>query len=175
MAAEKSGNGWPWGEFFGPNLGYVQDQYELYLHDPEAVETELKEIFERWGAPPADFSMSPQQPSAAGGLSEAEMEKVVTAVKLVENIRTYGHLAAKIYPINGRDAADTRMLEPMHYGLTDADLRAIPAKLIWKNAPAGVRNGLEAINRLKQIYTESISFEFSHIHDEEELSWLENK
>lgn len=173
MAAEKSGIGSPWGDLFGPNLGYVQDQYELYLNEPEAVEDELKELFERWGAPPAVFSMSAEQ-SVAGGMSEADMKKVVAAVKLADNIRTYGHLAAKIYPINGKDA-DTRMLDPKHYGLTDADLRAIPAKLIWENAPADVRNGFDAIQRLNQIYTESISFEFSHIHDEEELSWLKNK
>jgi len=170
MAAERSGVGSPWEQYYGPNLGYIQDQYELYLNDPQSVEADLRELFERWGAPPAGFTEVHSR-GEAGGFAEADMEKIVAAVKLADNIRVYGHLAANIYPINGKDP-DTRMLKPEHYGLTDSDLRALPARLIWKNAPADVHTGYDAIERLKKIYTETIAFEFSHIHDEEELSWL---
>ncbi|MGV3488137.1 MAG: 2-oxoglutarate dehydrogenase E1 component [Tuberibacillus sp.] len=173
MAAEKSGFGTPWEELYGPNLGYVQGQYEQYLEDPESVEAELKELFERWGAPPAVVSAA-QPAGQSSGLTQAEMKKVVAAVKLADNIRTYGHLAADIYPINGKEA-DTRMILPEHYGLTEADLRAIPAHLLWEDAPAGVTNGYDVIERLKETYTETIAYEFSHIHDEEELTWLKNK
>ena len=58
------------------------------------------------------------------------------------------------------------------YRLSEADLKAIPASLIWEEAPETVRNGWEAIGRLRDIYTQSIGFEFAHIHAEDERLWL---
>ncbi len=33
--------GSPWSVFSGPNLGYVMEQYDLFLQSPEQVDTEL--------------------------------------------------------------------------------------------------------------------------------------
>ena len=33
--------GSPWSAFSGPNLGYVMEQYDLFLQSPEEVEPEL--------------------------------------------------------------------------------------------------------------------------------------
>ena len=52
----------------------------------------------------------------------------MSAVKLAENIRAYGHLAADIYPLKDTPL-DTNLIQIETYGLTEADLRKIPADL----------------------------------------------
>lgn len=43
--------GSPWSAFSGPNLGYVMEQYDLYLQNPEDVEPELVALFQQFGSP----------------------------------------------------------------------------------------------------------------------------
>ena len=42
----------PWQGFHGPNLGVAIELYEEYSKNPEAVEEDLRELFEIWGPPP---------------------------------------------------------------------------------------------------------------------------
>lgn len=41
----------PWAKFHGPNLGYVIEQYDLYVTGAGSVDPELQELFEIFGAP----------------------------------------------------------------------------------------------------------------------------
>ncbi|HWL11766.1 MAG TPA: hypothetical protein VNQ57_02165, partial [Ureibacillus sp.] len=43
--------GSPWSAFSGPNLGYVMEQYDLFLQSPEQVEPELVALFQQFGSP----------------------------------------------------------------------------------------------------------------------------
>lgn len=184
MSIHDERNHSPWQSYYGPNLGYVQEQYERFLAEPDSVETSLRELFVRFGAPPSvslgaapSTSVKPDSQqvttAAAPGPIDANMlKKVVAAHQLMLNIRRYGHLAADIDPLGISQAADTKLLEPETFGLTKADLTAIPASLIWDNAPASVINGWDAITRLREIYTRSAAYEFTHIHDENERNWL---
>ena len=92
---------------------------------------------------------------------------MIAAFKLQDAIRTYGHLAADIYPLDDRPKDSTR-LELSYYDLTERDLEEMPASLFFKNVPAHVENGLDAINYLKSLYTGKIAYEFAHVIDEEE-------
>lgn len=171
------GRGNPWQGLTGPNLGYVQEQYERYVQDPESVEPAFRDLFVQWGAPPAgEESVTGGTPTAAGrGFNEEMLRKTVAAGKLIWNIRTYGHLAADIDPLGISSTADTRLIEASTFGLSQEDLRLIPASLIWDNAPPGVTNGLEAVERLRDVYTRSIAFEFAHVHEERERDWLNKR
>src|SRR5699024_4425313 len=40
-----------WQNFHGPNKGYIEEQYDLYKEDPNAVDSSLKDIFAQYGAP----------------------------------------------------------------------------------------------------------------------------
>lgn len=166
----------PWQEFYGPNLGYVNQMYDRYREDPESVDENLRNLFERWGAPPLTTNASSTAEQGVAAVSEGmDLKKVVAAVKLAGNIRTYGHRDAKINPLEEDEPGDTRFLDPAEYGLDQEDLKAIPADVLWPSAPDDVNNGLEAIKRLREIYTKSISYEFSHVHDTEEKIWLDRK
>ncbi|MFI2858346.1 2-oxoglutarate dehydrogenase E1 component [Paenibacillus sp. JSM ZJ436] len=164
----------PWEKYHGPNLGYIQEQYEKFLEDAESVDPAYRELFANWGPPPsfANGEKKADSQATAAGFNREMLKKSVNAGKLVWNIRTYGHLAADIDPIGISAEADTRLLQPETYGLSQQDLTALPAEVVWDEAPEDVKNGWEAIQRLHQIYTGTIAYEFSHVHEEEERNWL---
>ncbi len=186
MSIHDERNPSPWKSYFGPNLGYVQEQYELFLNDPNAVEASVREMFVQWGPPPAAAATitAPQATAAAaapagtavrGPVDSNMLKKVVAAHQLMLNIRRYGHLDADIDPLGLGPVTDSKLLDPATFGLTKEDLASIPASLIWDNAPDSMTNGWEAIERLREIYSRSAAYEFTHIHDENERSWLFKK
>lgn len=174
MSSQRS----PWQQFSGPNLGYVMELYEQYVKDPNSVDPEMKAMFDQWGPPVSNI----EQETTAGQTdisfqmpaTHDNFSKVVAAVKLADNIRTHGHLAADIYPFEYRDRK-VRGLELSDYHLTEDDLRQIPASFISPNAPSGLENGLEAINHLREVYSGKLAFEISQVHDLDEKNWLQQK
>ncbi|MFD0870310.1 2-oxoglutarate dehydrogenase subunit E1 [Chlamydia abortus] len=168
----------PWQTYYGPNLGYINEQYEKYIADPESVEPTFRELFAIWGAPPASWNAGTenvQAPVPNVEINENMLKKVVAAEKLVWNIRTYGHLAADLDPLGLGFTADTRLLEPETYQLSKDDLLAFPASLIWENAPGNAVTGWDAIKQLQQIYTKTTAYEFSHVHEQRERDWLNKR
>lgn len=160
----------PWETVYGPNLGYFNALYEMYRQNPRSVDDDVKRLFEQWGAPPVALNGKSGTPVDTVGM--ADDVKVVAAEQLARNIRTYGHLAAKTSPLKYNERTDTRLIDPSAYNLSEADLIAIPAQVVWPEAPENVETALDAINFLRKVYTETISFEFSHVHDVEEQQWL---
>ncbi|GAE24473.1 2-oxoglutarate dehydrogenase E1 component [Halalkalibacter wakoensis JCM 9140] len=86
-------------------------------------------------------------------------------------IRRKGHLVSDINPIFPK-SDHPQILELSHYNLTEDFLKQVPVEMICEFAPAHVKNGLDAINYLKDVYTKTIAFEFNHVHDMEEREWL---
>nr|MBO2496897.1 2-oxoglutarate dehydrogenase E1 component [Bacillota bacterium] len=160
-----------WTNFHGANLAYLVEQYERYVENPRSVEASVRTLFERLGPPPVT---PPEDVSGEERGDPALIRKVVAAVELAQRIRTYGHRLARINPLKREILSDPR-LDPAACGLTEEDLRRMRAVWIWPEAPAGVRTGLEAIAKLREIYTGSLAFEFSHVHDPREREWLERQ
>ncbi len=165
-------NGSPWAKLSGPNLGYMLEMYDLYLESPELVEADLAELFKQYGAPSA-ITENAVDFSASKHIDENNFGKVLAAVQLADAIRAHGHLAADIYPLNDRPKDSTR-LDPSSYGLTEADLKEVPASLLMKN-PHNLKNGLEVIEHLKSFYTDKIAYEFAHIINSQERQWIQSK
>nr|WP_106778895.1 2-oxoglutarate dehydrogenase E1 component [Lysinibacillus timonensis] len=164
--------GSPWSAFSGPNLGYVMEQYELYLQTPEEVDPELVALFQQFGSPIVEGGYAVTE-----GVAEVQagnMTKVLAAVQLADAIRAHGHLAADVYPLKDRQL-DTSKIEANSYGLTDADLIALPATLFFTIPPASVSNGKQAIDFLKSIYTDKIGFEYAHVENKTEREWIQSK
>lgn len=164
--------GSPWGSFSGPNLGYVMEQYDLYRENPEQVEPELAELFRNFG-PPAAPAAGGTTVEQGAGASSADIGKAIAAVQLADAIRLYGHLAADIYPLKDFER-DSSRIEPSAYGLGDEDLEALPASLFFRDVPAGVTNGLDAIRRLREVYTGKAAYEYAQVIDPEERNWLQH-
>ena len=162
-----------WKDFYGPNMGYVEEQYELYKENPNAVDPSLKAVFDEHGAPKwLDHTGQEQQVTASFSVEDAR--KLTAAMKYVDAIRRYGHLEADIYAVGGRDET-TDLLKPETYGLTEADLKSIPAKWVWDKAPGTLENGYDVVEFLRKKYTGKISFEYDHVNSDEERKWFIDK
>ncbi|WHY02858.1 2-oxoglutarate dehydrogenase E1 component [Neobacillus sp. DY30] len=172
MGVENQPN--PWKRFTGPNLGYVIEQYERYLNGSGTIDPELIELFIEWGSPlsiESAYKKEPIEHEKINPTNLADLEKVMKVVKLLENIRSHGHLVSKLNPLE-ENQNDHEFFNTQKHGVSEHDLKAIPAKLVWEEAPEGIQNAWDAMNHLKNMYTSTIAFEFNHVHDIEEVKWL---
>ncbi|HEY4578291.1 MAG TPA: thiamine pyrophosphate-dependent enzyme, partial [Savagea sp.] len=156
-----------WDKFYGPNMGYVEEQYELYKEDASLVDPSLKTLFDTHGAP----EWSDQSVATVEGASSFDAKKITSAMRYIDAIRRYGHLEADIYAVGGWPE-DTDVLEQAKYGITDEDLKNIPASWLWDNAPANVETGYDVVQFLRSKYTGKVSFEFDHVNNDEERQWF---
>ncbi|WP_223703608.1 2-oxoglutarate dehydrogenase E1 component [Sutcliffiella deserti] len=168
-----------WERFYGPNMGYIYEVYEKYQQDPDSVDQTIRTLFEEMGPPPGpeqgqSLQSQGKDQSTTSAVPQTAIKKVISATKLLRNIRTLGHLAANISPIQYEQQDNDGFLNIETYGLSKEDLLQIPVDLVWEGAPDAISNGWEAYEHLKRIYTSTIAYEFGHIHDEEEQNWLNN-
>ncbi|OBZ10610.1 2-oxoglutarate dehydrogenase E1 component [Bacillus sp. FJAT-27264] len=174
MAAKEPYNESVWSKYYGPNLGYIQEKYEQFVKDPSSVENNYRELFTVYGPPPLAPDAEPApQPIVSG--DAVWLRKAVKASKLIANIRIYGHLAANIDPLERDHNPMTKWLNHETYELTREDLMALPASLIWENVPDNIQTAWDAVHRMRQAYTQTIAYEFGHVHEEQELRWLNSQ
>lgn len=160
-----------WERFHGPNMGYIEEQYELYLENAELVDPSIKELFDQYGAP-VWRQHDEQDGQITKAPSHSDIKKITAAMKLVEAIRRYGNLEADIYPVLREKDRKSHLVDPSYYNLTDTDLRNIPAQFLWEEAPNHVRHGLDVVTELKKIYSGTITYEYDHVNSDEERQWL---
>ena len=164
-----------WENFHGPNMGYIEEQFEQYENNPSAVDPSLKEIFDEHGAPDWVESGTVADSNGTAAPSEGDIAKITSALKLVEAIRRHGHLEADIYAVGSDERPKTNLLDIETYHLEEKDLEGMPAKWVWPDAPMKLDNALQAVEKLKEKYAGTISFEFGHVNNEDERKWLQDK
>src|SRR5689334_19182165 len=126
--------------FHGPNEGYVLELYDRYRQNPESVDAATRAFFEQW-SPPAESA----EPKAIAGVAT---DKIVGAVNYVQAIRSYGHAAAQLDPLGTEPVGDPA-LSPEAHGITEDDLRQLPASLVGGPIAESAPNALEATQALK--------------------------
>src|SRR5262249_48796106 len=122
--------------------------------------------------PPAAPPVTPPEPvEAPRPVDDLLLGGVAAAMALVKAFRMHGHLAARLDPLGaeptGDPALDETRLEP---ALTPELQARIPAKLLRLYVPGATL--LEALPRLREVYTGSIAYEIEHISDHAERVWL---
>ena len=152
-------------DFQGANAGYVLELYERFRQNPESVDPDTRKAFESWTPPSTDRAAA--QPSS----SAAHIQKIVGAANLADCIRRYGHLAARIDPL-GSDPIGDPSLSPAAHGLTEDDLRSLPASLIDGPIAESSANAFEGIEKLRHIYCWTTGFDYSHVFVPDEREWL---
>ena len=152
-------------QFPGVNAGYVFELYDRYRQNPDSVDPATRKVFEAW---------TPSEPDAPGPAAQAPavgVQKIVGAANLVECIRRYGHLAAQIDPLGSEPPGDPSLLPEAH-GITDDDLRRLPASLVGGPVAERSANALEAVERLRRVYCSTTGFDFAQVFVPEERIWL---
>jgi 2-oxoglutarate dehydrogenase E1 component len=153
--------------FYGPNAGYVLELYERYQHDPASVDPATRAFFEQWS--PDGAAPIPVADERIG--APLNTAKVVGATALAHAIRDRGHLGARLDPLGAEPPGDPALL-PETYGLTEDDLAALPPIVVGGHAAEGARHALEAINRVRAMYSGTISYEFNQVKSHVERAWL---
>ncbi|WXL27488.1 2-oxoglutarate dehydrogenase E1 component [Ectopseudomonas mendocina] len=175
----------------GGNAAYVEELYELYLHDPNAVPEEWRNYFQKLptdGSAATDVSHSTirdhfvllaknqrrAQPVSAGSVSSEHDKKQVEVLRLIQAYRMRGHQAAKLDPLGLWQRPVPADLSINHYGLTDADLDTTfrTGGLFIGKEEASLR---EIRDALQQTYCRTIGAEFTHIVDSEQRSWFQQR
>ncbi|MFC4403091.1 2-oxoglutarate dehydrogenase E1 component [Gracilibacillus xinjiangensis] len=163
-----------WKKFYGPNMGYLEEQYELYLEDRNSVDSTLQELFDQHGAPKLSSNDAKEVANGSGLSSQISAKHLTSAIKLVEAIRRYGHLKATIYPVGEGKSSDTTLVDPEHYGLNKEILEAIPADWIWDRSVEGITTAQDVVDYLMSQYAGTISFEYDHVHNDDERHWFQS-
>ena len=163
-----------WREFHGPNAAYLINLYEKYKEDPLSVDEEARAYFERHELE-LQYLINENGVSTAVSTAPAPPThspyKVTAAVNFAQNVREYGHLAAQLDPLGTEPPGDPS-LDPAYYNLTEADLQQLPATLIGGPVPYQANNALDAIQQLRNIYSHTIGYDYDHLRNHEERSWL---
>lgn len=171
----------------GGNASYIEELYEIYLKDPEAVPQEWQNFFESLPkvsnmgttdvshADIRDYFLhlakqprAIQVPIAGDVLKE---RKQIQVERLIEAYRRFGHLAAKIDPL-GSQRPEVPELQLSKYNLSEADFDStFRAESLMGTPQATLK---DIYKKLRQIYTESIGAEYTYIRSQEEVQWLQN-
>lgn len=179
---------WDSAHLSGGNAAYVEELYELYLHDPNAVPEEWRTYFQKLptdGNAATDVSHSTvrdhfvllaknqrrAQPVSAGSVSSEHEKKQVEVLRLIQAYRMRGHQAATLDPLGLWKRPAPADLAINHYGLTNADLDTTfrTGELYIGKEEATLREIFEA---LQQTYCRTIGAEFTHIVDSEQRKWF---
>ncbi len=178
------------------NLAYVEQLYELYLRDPQAVDTDWREHFQRWGqlngngltAPTAPASVGPtflprslfNPPGGAISTGSVTTDEQADHLRLqhqvgkvVRNYRVRGHRAAAFDPL-GQSREPISELDPGYFGFTEADMDK-PFLTSSIQGQSTARSLRTIIAHLHNTYCRYIGAQFMHIDSISVREWLQDR
>ena len=173
---------------FGGNAPFIEELYEQYLADANAVSDEWRDYFDKLqqlpGATDRDVPHHPIQESfiqlakqprtgvAQGtGTDWESMQKQVAVLKLISAYRVLGSRWANLDPLKRMDQTPVPELDPKTHGLSDTDM----AVQYNTGSLVGQQKKLplsEILNNLKQTYCGHIGVEYMHITQSAQKSWV---
>lgn len=176
---------------FSGNAAFIEDLYERYLADPQAVDAGWRDYFASLQTDPgaADVAHGPvreryqaQALSSAGRAAAPAPQtgaiddgKQVSVLQLINAHRFMGHRQARLDPLNQHERPQVAELDPAFYGLTDADL----AREFNAGSLAGLPSGRAALNRILEIvratYCATIGAEYMHIVETAQKRWIQQR
>ena len=131
-------------------------------------------------APSAELASPAEPPVAhkpretlaeAPGVDTELLAAVAAAMSLVKAYRMHGHLNARLDPLGSEPMGDPALDETQLQPPLTPELQArIPSRLLRLSVPGDTL--LEALPRLKEVYTGTIAYEIEHISDHAERVWL---
>ena len=177
---------------FGANAVFVEELYQLYLTDKNAVDQNWQEFFATfndqksitspsWRARPVKIinAISDEQQVKAKETPKADDGKIVNFYKaknLIEAYREMGHFLADLDPL-GLEVKKSYLelgLDLENFGFSNKDLN-LEIDLQGKFFNYGKITLGELLSKLKQTYCYHVGYEYSHIDNIEQKEWLKAK
>ncbi|WP_257294685.1 2-oxoglutarate dehydrogenase E1 component [Endozoicomonas sp. YOMI1] len=182
---------WSSSHIAGGNAAYVEDMYERFLRDPNSVEMQWRDYFEK--LPPVsgggadvphstiqeNFILMARQrqttrPLQISSVSSDHERKQVQVLRLISAFRIRGHQQAVIDPLGVMKREEFPDLSLAYHGLSEADLDIgfQTSTLFIGKEHASLR---EIYDALKSTYCQSIGVEYMHIPQTEERRWFQSR
>ena len=173
---------------FGGNAPFIEELYEKYLEDPEAVPGQWRRWFDQIQQPgKRDVAHQPireafarlayQRPGGNGHaptVAVAAVErKQVSVLQLINAYRFLGLRHANIDPLKRSPKPEVPELEPSFYGLTEADMDSVfnTGSLVGPEQMP-LREILRAV---RETYCGSIGVEYMYISDVAQKRWIQSR
>lgn len=190
MATKEQSMKQRWNESYlsGGSDAYLDELYETYLKNPNAVSDEWRKYFDQM-ADPVDvphseireqFQNLPKHASrgyaaGAGAVDASHQKKQEKVIDLINAYRNMGHLQATIDPLGLYTGIDNPILELSYYGFTDADMKTTFDLGTFKGLNKSSATLQEIYQQLRKIYCGSIGIEYLYINRNEEVTWLQQR
>lgn len=178
---------------FGGNAPFIEELYESYLQNPDAVPDNWRAYFrdlqQQQDGGMQDIAHEPiresfarmarQAPTLSGGrvpganMDQAAAEKQAAVLRMINAYRTRGHQVANLDPLSLRDRPQIQDLDPTFHGLTEADMDTVFNTGSLQMAPQMTLRDI--IGAVREIYTGTIGSEYMHITRTEEKRWLQKR
>ncbi len=183
---------WSSSHISGGNAAYVEELYELFLRDPNAVPEQWRDYFqtlpqiEGMNAPDVPHStirdqferMAKGRPITvarpAGSVSSEHEKQQILALRLMNAYRVRGHQQANLDPLNLQQRTPVPDLALEHHGLSAADLDTEyqTGSLFIGKERATLK---EIVSTLEAVYCNNVGAEFMHIVDTEQRRWFQQR
>jgi len=176
--------------FSGGNAAYIEELYEIYLHEPNQVPEEWCHFFD--SLPRTNGSIAPDSSHAtiiqhfellgrrqarptpapgSGGIHLEHERKQVKVVQLISSYRFRGHQKANLDPLGIMQREEVPDLNLHFHGLTDADLdTTFQTGPLYMGKPEATLR--EIVDTLEESYCQYLGAEFMHITSFAEKQWL---
>jgi 2-oxoglutarate dehydrogenase E1 component len=184
---------WQTSHLQGGNLAYVEQLFETYLTDPNAVPEEWRSYFDK--LPSVDGYQGPdvihssireqfehisrnQRFLASNGVpasatSDAD-KKQVRVLQMINAYRFRGHQEAKLDPLGVWQRPKVEDLDPKFHELTDADLD-LEFQTGSLNFGSEAMKLSDIVDGLRQTYCEHIGVEYMHVVDTRIKRWFQQR
>lgn len=152
-----------------PNVDFVDELYEKYQSDPFSVDANWRQLFDSV----ATQTGHEEGPAAIGMVGTSPKHRGLRILKLINAYRTYGHLLAKINPIQTHPIEEPWQLKLETLGFSEQELsEEFPAREIMGRDTATLR---EIIDTLKEIYCGNIGIEYMGLQDLRLEKWIQER
>jgi 2-oxoglutarate dehydrogenase E1 component len=175
--------------FFGGNAPFVEELYENYLDNPDAVTAEWRDYFDKLAQQPGYVAKDvPHTPVIAayaeqakqGGFravapSSADDGKQVAVLQLINAYRFLGNRRAALDPLKRLDRPALPELDLSFYNLSDADLNRTFHTGTLRVSSSDHAPLSKIIEAAKETYCGSIGVEYMYVTDMAEKRWLQER
>lgn len=183
---------WSTSHISGGNAAYVEDLYDTYLHNPNAVPEEWRNYFEQ--LPRVNGVVTQDTPHsviraqfeqlgksrirtvavAGSGVSSEHEQKQIKVLQLISSYRFRGHQKAQLDPLGLMQRDPVPDLDLSFHGLTNADLDISfnTGTLFIGKEQATLREIIEA---MEKTYCGHVGAEIMHITPLAEKQWLQQR
>ncbi len=176
---------------FGGNAAFIEELYETYLEDPQAVSEQWRSYFRELqisaGSERLDVSHVPIQQAFAHraqskrevicsplGADQEAIAKQSAVTRLIEAYRARGHQHAKLDPLELTEIVPVPDLEPSYHQLTALDMQTefSCSEMYCAEDRMSLK---DILSMLQTIYCGSIGSEYEYITETAQKKWIRQR